>query len=307
MFKSMRVAVLAGSIFAAAVTTARADDGCCSSASSDCCAPRTKKVCVKEWVNESYQATRTVYKHECKTETYTAYRCESVPEQRTRTCTVYKKVSCQEERCRKVCTMVPCQEQRTTYEKHWECVPECKVVRKCVDKGHYECKEVECGPSLGDRLHSLCNRNKCCDSGCGNNSCCEQACPRTKTVKCWVACPTWEEHTCTVNKKVCVTVPKTCTVTVCKPQYHEEKYTVTVCKCVPECKTETYTVCVEKKIPYQATRQVSVCVPVCETYTACRKVCHMVEKEVCCRESFCERMSHHFNRTCCHEHNDCCN
>jgi hypothetical protein len=302
----MRVAVLAGSILATVVTTARAGDGCGTPACSSECAPRTKKVCVREWVNESYQATRTVYKKECKTETYTAYKCENVQEQRTRTCTVYKHVTVPEERIRKVCVSVPAVEERTVCEKHWVCRPETQVVRKCVDKGHYECREVACGPTLLDRLHKLCSSKKCgCDSGCNDG--CDNACEpvRTKTVKVWVACPTWEEHTCTVNKRVCETIQKKVQVNVCKHEWKEEKCIVNVCKCIPETKTETYTVCVQKKIPYQATRTVSVCVPVCETYTACRKVSHLVEKEVACEPTLCERIKAHFNRLSCH-HSDCC-
>jgi hypothetical protein len=304
MLKSMRVAVLAGSIFAVVGIAARADDCCAPACPTECV--RTKKICVKEWVNESYQATRTVYKKECKTETYTAYKCETVPEERTRNVTVYHQQQVQEERTRRVCQMVPVQEERTVCESHWVCKPETHVVRKCVDKGHYECREVECGPSFSDRVRGLFSHK----SGCGDDCCanaCEQQCPRTKTVRCWVPCPTWEEHTCTVNKRVCETIQKKVMVTVCKPQYHEEKYTVTVCKCIPENKVEKYTVCVQKRVAYQATRNVTVCVPVQECYTACRKVCHMVEKEVPCRESFFERLHSHFNRTCCDQHQSCCN
>lgn len=282
IWKHVRIALLAGGIFAAAAVTARADD--CAPAA---CAPKCRTVCVNEWVPETYTTTRTVYKTECRQEAYTAYRCESVPETRTRTCTTYERVCETKNVTKKVCVMVPCVENRTVCKKVWECVPETKCVRKCVDKGHWECKEVECGPTLRERLKKHFHKNDCCDS-CSND-----CCPRTKTVRCWVPCPTWEEHTCTVMKKVCRTVSETCQVTVCKPTWKEEVCQVQCWKCVPKCHTETYTVCVQRKVPYQCTRTVKVCVPCQETVTCCRMVCRKVEKQVpVCETSCCET-------TCC--------
>src|SRR4051794_25123668 len=103
IWQHVRVALLAGGFVSAAALTARADD-CCAPAP---CAPQYRTVCVKEWVPENYQTTRTVYSTECKTETYTAYRCETVPETRTRNVTVYKKVPEIQTQTRKVCVCVP--------------------------------------------------------------------------------------------------------------------------------------------------------------------------------------------------------
>jgi hypothetical protein len=274
MFRQqIRLALLAGGIVAATGWTVCADD-CCQPAP---CAPTMRTVRVKEWVPEKYETTRTVYHTEQRQENYTAYRCETVQEQRTRTCIVNHYVPCQVEKCRTVCVKVPCVEERTTYKTVWKCVPETKCVRKCVDKGHYECKQVPCGPSCLDKLHNLCHHhNDCCEP-------CPQECaPRMKTVKCWVPCPTWEEHTCTVMKRVCERCPVTCKVNTCKTVTRQEKYMCTVNKCVPECKTVCETVCVQKRVPYQACRTVCVCVPCVERVTCCRMVCHEVEKQVPC-------------------------
>src|SRR5262249_11280913 len=92
VWQHVRAALTGCALVAAAALPARADDCCNSAPCGAPCAPQYRTVCVKEWVPEQYQATRTVYKHECRTETYTAYRCESVPETRTRTVTCYKMV-----------------------------------------------------------------------------------------------------------------------------------------------------------------------------------------------------------------------
>ena len=227
---------------------------------------------------EYYTTTRTVYRTEKVCENYTAYKCVTVPETRTRTCTVYEKVPVCETRTRTYCVSVPCVEQRTCMEKYWVCKPVTTCKRKCVDKGHYECREVQCGPSLKQRMHKLCKKNTCCDPCNPCASCCE--CPKTKTVKVWVPCKVWVEQNCTTMKRVCEYRPVTKCVNTCKKQVRHENYQVTVCKSVPRCKTETYTCCVEKKIPYQATRTVCKCVPHQETVTCCRMVKRVVEKEV---------------------------
>jgi len=303
IWQHVRVALLAGGIVAATALTARADD-CCTP-----CAPQYRTVCVKEWVPENYQTTRTVYTRECKQETYTAYRCESVPETRTRTCTVYKMVPEVKTVTRQVCVCVPVVEERTVMESHVVCKPETQVVRCCVDKGHYECREVPCGPSFGERFHKLCGRhNDCCCEPC--NDCCV----RTKTVRCWVPCPTWEEHTVCCVKRVCESRPVTCKVTVYKREVREEKCQVTCCKCVPETKTETYTVCCTKTVPYQATRTVVCCVPHQETVNCCRMVCRTVEKKVecntccnsCCETTCCKPYCHKLCSGLGFRHHSCC-
>lgn len=233
-------------------------------------APALCKVLVNEWVSEAYPCTRTVYRTECRTETYTAHRTECVPQ------TVV----------RNVCVSVPCVEQRTVMQPHYTCKPVTEVVRKCVDKGHYECREVPCEPSCFDRMRKWWKGRKCDD-------CCEPCCEpvRTKTVKVWVPCPVWEEHCVTKMVRSCEYRPVVVNVTVCKKEMRQETCTVMVSRCVP----------------YQATRTVQVCVPHTETVTATRMVCRTVEKLVpaadCCAPSCCEPCC----TPCCNSHSrKCC-
>jgi hypothetical protein len=246
-------------------------------------------VCVTEYVPESYTATRTVYKKECVPEKYTTYRTECTTETRTRNVTVYHTVTEQVQEVRTVCVCTPCQEERTVMKKVVTCVPVTTMVCKTIDKGHYECKEVECGPTLGERLHGLFSRrhNSCgseascgCEPTCG----CETTCcaPRTKTVKVWVACKETIQVPCTRMERHVECVPEKCMVTVNKMVPTQKTVTVCKTKCVPETKCETYTVSCPHQVAVECTRMVTRCVPVCETYTACRMVPHTVEKKVAC-------------------------
>ena len=274
VWQRLRLALLTGAILATAGNTVRAGDGC---APAPCAAaPTTKKVCVKEWVPETYQCKRTVYKAECVEEEYTAYKCETVPETKTRT--VYKTVQETKTEMREVCKCVPVVEEKTVMQSHWTCKPVVKTVKKWEDHGHYECKEVECGPSLSERLHKCFHRNNCCDS-------CEASCPRTKTVKCWVPCKVCVEKQVTCYERVCEQRPVTCKVTVNKMVKEQVPVQVCVSKCVPT--TETYTCNVVKQVPVKAKRTVTKCVPVEETVTATRMVCRTVEKEVPCEAAPC--------------------
>lgn len=248
------------------------------------CAPQYRTVCVTEWVPEQYQCTRTVYKAECRQETYTAYRCECVPETRTRTCTVYKMVQETKMVARETCTCVPTYEERTVMQTFVTCKPVTKIVKKCEDHGHWECREVPCGPSLSDRIKKCFHRKKdCCE--------CEPCCVKTKTEKVWVPCKVWVEVPVTCYERVCEQRPVTCKVCTYKLVKNVEQVPVTCCKCVPETKTETYTCMVTRKVPYQATRTVTVCVPVQETVTQTRMVCRVVQKQVpvetCCAPKCC--------------------
>jgi hypothetical protein len=301
--------MLAGVVLAATAVTVRAEEdpkpAPGATAPADCCAPTFRTVCVNEWRPETYTTTRTVYDRVCTPEKYTAYRCETVLEDRPYTCTVYEKKFEEQEVVRHVCVKVPVEEERTVCQTHVVCKPETRVVRKCVDKGHYECKEVECGPSWSDRLRKLCSRHKdCCEP------CCEP-CPRTKTVKVWVPCPTWEEHTVTCMKRVCETVQTKVKVIVCKTEIKEEKVKVQVCKLVPKTETKTCKVCVTKRVAYEATRNVVKCVPRTETVTCTKMVCHKVMKQVPCEAACCETSchKHHFSLSGLsfrHHHESCC-
>jgi hypothetical protein len=298
--QQLRVALLAGSLVAAAALTARADDApqpAPAAPAADPCTPQYRTVCVNEWVPETYQTTRTVYERVCREEKYTAYRCESVPETRTRAVTTYRQVPEVKEVVHQVCVCVPAVEQRTVMKTQWTCVPETRVVRKCVDKGHYECQEVPCGPSFWERLHKLCHRS-CCDE------CCEPCPVRTKTVKVWVPCPVWEEHCVTCMKRVCQQIPVTCNVTVYHREMREQRCQVTCYRCVPETHNETYTCMVSRTVPYEATRTVAHCVPREEKVTCTRMVCRTVQKQVpvttCAAETSCCAAT-----TCCAE-TTCC-
>jgi hypothetical protein len=224
---------------------------------------------------------------ECREETYTAYRCECVPETRTRVCTLYKQVPEVKTVTRTYCVCVPTVEERTVMQAHVTCKPVTTMSRRCVDRGHWECREVPCeerGHSFKGLFKRLCRRHDCCEP------CCEPCCPPpTKTVKVWVPCKVWEEVPVTCMQRVCEYRPVTCKVTTYKQETRQENVQVTCWKCVPEQKAETYTVMVARSVPYQATRTVRVCVPCTETVTCCAAPCcesrHSCFRHRCCRRS----------------------
>lgn len=272
----LKFALLAGAFVAATALPVRAGD-CCAAA------PCTRTVCCTEYVPEQYPCTRTVYRTECRQENYTAYRCECVPEQRTCTRTVCKMVQEATTVMKTVCECVPVCEERTVMQQCVSYQPCTKMCRKCVDKGHWECREVECGPSLADRLKKCFKKKDCC---------CEPCCVKTKTVKCWVPCKVWVEYPVTTCQRVVTCKPVTVKVTVMKRVEKQVPCQVTTCKMVPTQETYTQTVMVQKQVAFQATRTVKVCVPHTETVTATRYVAKQVMKEVpvttCCKPVCCE-------------------
>jgi hypothetical protein len=298
VWQRVRFVLVAGVLMAGAAVSARAEDQAAP-------APATQTVTCTEWVPEQKQCTRTVYKTEYKQETYTAYRCECVPESRTYNVTVYKQVQDVKTVTRNYCVCVPTVEERTVMRAHVTCVPETKMVRKCVEKGHYECKEVPVCHPIKDCFKKLCH-----------NDCCEPCCPPpTKTVRVWVPCPVYKECPVTCMKRVCEYRPEKIKVCVNKMETRQEQCQVTYCKCVPEQQTRTCTVMVTKKTPYQATRCVPVCVPHQETYTVCRMVPRTVTKQVpvcpapCCETTCCKSHCHKWLHRCSGlhvRHSDCC-
>src|SRR2546423_1385322 len=80
----LRVALLAAALVSA--SSAGADQGPAAATSAPCgpaaapaaapAAPAMQTICVREWVPETYQTTRTVYRTESRVENYTAYRTE---------------------------------------------------------------------------------------------------------------------------------------------------------------------------------------------------------------------------------------
>jgi hypothetical protein len=327
-WQRLRVAVLTGAVLATSAAFTRASDGTNSpsgapAASADpCnpCPPATRTIYVTEYTSESYEATRTVLKPVQEVEKYTAYRTECVAEQRTRTFTVntsvpetheetftvYVSIPETHEETRTVYTCVPSVEQRTVIKRVVTCVPETVMVRKCVDQGHYECREVpvssfaSLGHGGGHGLFSgLMGKHKHhggCDE-CPAEPC--ECAPATKTVQVWCPNKVWVEEAVTrnVTKVECVptvenvtvlkSVPtqQTFKVTTCKSVPQQQTRKVTTIKCVPVEKTETYTVQVPKQVAFEATRTVTKCVPTEEKYTATRMVPHQVAKEVPCEEA----------------------
>jgi hypothetical protein len=301
IWQRVRFALLAAMLVAAAALPVRAEDDkkpatgeALKTAPTPAPAQQFCTVYVKELVAEPYTCTKTVYKTESKEEKYTAYKCVQVPVEKTRTVTVYKTVAETKPVTRKVVTCVPTVEERTTMQSHWVTHKVTVMEKKCVDKGHYECKEVPAGPSIGERIHHLTAKKSCgCEDACA--PACDP-CPRMKTVKCWVPCPTTIEVPKCKTERVCETKPVTCKVTVYKRVEKEETCNVTVNKCVAEQKTEKYTVCETKQVPYEATRIVTKCVPVQETVTGTRMVCKTVAKQVPVAPATCDPCA---PTTCC--------
>src|SRR5262245_19757528 len=123
-WQHLRKALGACALVAAAAVPVRADHceaPCPTAAPAAPCAPQYRTVTVQEWVPQQYQATRTVYKTECKTETYTAYRTECVPEQRTRTVTVNRMVPEVQNVTKTVYECVPTVEERTCMQAKVTC------------------------------------------------------------------------------------------------------------------------------------------------------------------------------------------
>jgi hypothetical protein len=254
---------------------------------------------VTECVPETYQATRTAYRTECRQETFTAYRTECAPETRTRVCTFYKQVPEVQTLTRNYWVCVPTVEERVVMERVVTYKPVTHMVCKCVDRGHWECCEVPCKECCLKRMFKkLCHKKDCCDE-----------CPPTKIVKVWVPCPVYEYCPVTTCQKVCEYRPVTCKVTVLKRELRQEQCQVTCWKCVPEQRTETYQVLVPRLVPYQATRSVAVCVPYQETVTLTRTVSRVVAKQVpveACAPTCCPPKCHHrCAGLCCRHHCGC--
>jgi len=295
-------ALLAGVLFAATSLIARAQDekkapemapapAPAAPAAAPCGTPCVtyKTVCCTQWVPEKYFVDKCTTKVEYKQETYTAYKCECVAVQQPRTVTVHKMVPETHDEIQTICKKVPVCEERTIMKKCTENRQVEKTVRKCVDKGHWECKCVEVKPGLCEQLFKK------------KNDCCCEPCPKTKTVKCWVPCPVWEEKKVCCTEKVTVCKPEVVKCTVYKEVQEKKTVKVTTCKCVCETKTEMCTVYEKKTVPYQATRCVKVCTPCVEKVECCRMVKQTVMKQVPC-EPVCKPCC----TPCCKPAKSCC-
>ncbi|MBM4069577.1 MAG: hypothetical protein FJ271_11600 [Planctomycetes bacterium] len=230
--------------------------------------PAMRTIKCIECVPEQYQEKRTCYRIECREETYDTFRCETVCEPRERVCTVTKKIHEYRTETVKVCCHKWCCEDKVVMKKCYEYRTVTCMQKKCVCKGHYECKAV------------------CKQPGCLEKLCNPCACPRVVCKKCWVHCPEYIECPVTKCVKVCVQKPEICKVKVCKPYYVEKQVQRCHYRCVQEQHTEKYTEVVCRKVACKATRMVRVCVPYEETVTCCRMVASEVERQVpvdpCC-------------------------
>ncbi len=275
--------VLAGCALAVLALGARAGDAPCGPP----CAPAVRTVCVTEWVPQQYVTTRVSYRAECVQEKYTAYRTECVPETRTVTNTVYQMVPEVREEVRTVCVPVTTVETRTCMKPVVTCKPVTTVCRKCVDMGHYECREVPCRESCLTKLRRHFHHDDCC----------EPCPPPTKTVKVWVPCKVWVEQPVTTMVRTCEWVAVPVQVNVCRLVPRQETVKVCSYRCVAQQQTSTCTVMVSRCVPYEATRTLVRCVPVEEKVTLCRMVPHVVEKQVpvetCCYTPCCESGHRH--------------
>lgn len=261
----VRFVLLAGVVVAAAAP-ARA---------GDCCAPApcaTRTVCCTEWVPEQYQTTRTTYKTEYRQEAYTAYKCETYSELCSRQVTCYKSVPEFTTQVVNYTVCVPCVEEKTVMQACVTYKPVTKMVCKTVDQGHWECREVPCGPSICDRIRSHFH----------HDCCCEAPCVKMKTVKCWVPCPVTIQCPVTCMERCCEYRPVVVRCCSYKTECHQKTVQVCSYRCVPETHTEQFTVCKTRMVPVQATRCVAVCVPCTETVTCCRMVARTVTKQIPC-------------------------
>jgi len=316
--QSVRIALMVGTV--AAVAAAAPARACDQQASNGCCSPQTRTICVTECVPETYQVKRITYRTEQRQETYTAYKCVPSYECRERVCTVYKRIPEWREECRKVCVRIPCCEERTVMRPCYHTVTETKMVTKCVDRGHWECREVYSHwKALCNKAGGLGHRHHGCGDACG--SCCEP-CPPSNCVtrKVWVPCMVQECCPVTCCRKVCEMRPEVIKVNTCRTEWREERVKVCSYRCVPEQVCQKYTVCVMQRVPYQCTRCVSVCVPCEELVTCTRYVARTVTREVpcapvneCCGSSnCCESHRHSLFRGASHlrghghRHGGCC-
>jgi hypothetical protein len=205
-------------------------------------------------------------------EKYTAHRCQLVPEVRDQVVTTYKHVPEVRTVVRRVCVNVPAVEERTVMRPHWTTQQVVTYRTRCVDRGHYECREVYSHrAAMRNRMHRWRHRNDC-------DPCPPPPC--TKTVKVWVPCMVTEQVPVVTCKRVCVMRPEVVRVTVCRQEVREEKVNVTYNRCVPVQQTVKCTVMVSRMVPYEATRCVTVCVPHEELVTCTRMVARTVARQV---------------------------
>lgn len=237
-------------------------------------APTTAIVRVKEWVPETYMATRTCYTTEYVDQEFTSYRCEKIPVTRVRTITKYRCEKVMEQRTVQKCHYEWVCEEKTTMKPHLVCKPVTKTVCKTVDCGHYECVETP-----------ICDDDFVGKGGKGGKGT-QEPISRTKSQKVWVPNLVTESHEVTHNKLCIEYEPCTKMVKVRKPYYTEHTVNVCVRKQIPYTVEEEYCSYDVKQIPVTTVRKVPRTIPHTEQVECTRMVCRTVEKEVpvteCC-------------------------
>ena len=150
--------------------------------------------------------------------------------------------------------MVPHCETRQGTRTVTQCVAVQESYTRCVDRGHWEQREVPCGGSRQRRrlwelrqwLQQLREQLRKLAGGCGGCAPAPSCCATT--------------HVCTWVPNV---VQEQVPYTVMKPKCVEESYTYQVQVCKPEVRTRTYQVCSYKQEVRTATEK--VCEYRCET------------------------------------------
>jgi hypothetical protein len=201
-------------------------------------------VTVTEYQKVPVQKTVTAYE--------TAYSDEKRTVQKVVHTPVEKTVTVKETK------MVPVQEQVQVTRHVRSTVSEQVPVTKCVDNGHYECREVACGTRA--RKVPVTTTDSCgrCVTTC--QTVCE---PVVRTQKVWV--PNVTQVTSYVTRNRCVTQPVTETVNVTRYQAVTEDKQVKVTTHEAKTVSEEVTVRVARKVPVQKTVTAYECVPVSVT------------------------------------------
>ncbi len=257
---------------------------------------------------EDVVVQRTVYVRETRMETRTINVTECRPEQRQRSFTVCRRVPYQETVTQaytvmvqktqmkrivetvykpvmhtvnqQYTVMVPHCEQRQGVQHVVQCYPVQETRAVCVDRGHWETREVQvpcggypvrCGGCAGYGYYGGSYGRGACGTcgGCGT-------CPPptvTRCVRVWVPQIVQQQVAYTVMKQQLVARPYTYNVTVCKPETRVRQ--VQVCErvaeqvtrdvpvtiCVPEQRTRTFNITRYKDVSENRVENYTVNVP----------------------------------------------
>ncbi len=281
----VRTALLWGVVACAAISSARAGDALPAPAAN------LKTITVTEYFEEKFATQRTCYRVECRRVEVDGFRFETVCEPRDRVVTVVRRLPVLTTEIRKVCCNVVCCEDRVVMKRCHEYKHVTKLVKKCVSKGHWECKTV-CHRGLFDGL-----LRRCCDP-------CDTCC-RTRTKKVWVHCPVYVECPVTCCVKVCVEKPVVCKVRVCKKVVKDVPVQVCRYRCVEEkCVQRCYErVC--RKVPCKTVCYQRVCVP-CQETVWCTRLVPRTRAVAVAESGCCPPCGHRCHGLRFRHHHGCC-